>query len=100
MGAHLQCSHLDLSLNVSGAVRGEQAGQSTNHSKRYPKTHNPWPPVHVSFYQQWRGPRMSAQEPLVLKLGLQISTNSSGANVAAIKSQAMKILVWGQVPVL
>lgn len=43
---------------------------------------------------------MSAQEPLVLKLGLQISTNSSGANVAAIKSQAMKILVWGQVPVL
>lgn len=43
---------------------------------------------------------MSAQKPLVLELGLQISTNSSGGNVAATKSQPMKILVWGQAPVL
>lgn len=65
VGAHLQCSHPDLSLGVSGAVRGEQAGQvltTANHGRRYPKTHNPQPQIHLSFREQWRGP---AQEDVI-----------------------------------
>lgn len=41
---------------------------------------------------------MSAQEPLVLELGLQVSTKSSAVSVAATKSQPMKSPVWGQAP--
>lgn len=50
-------AHLDLTLGVSGALRGEQARaqNSASHSRHYPKTHNPQPQIHISFCEQWRG---------------------------------------------